>query len=318
MRGDGWGVRRLALVGAILALGVWLPTKASTPVWAASPPHIMEIMDENTAYSSADGSPYIIGNPSAPYLNSLANTYASATSWYAVEHDSWRDYNIAISGNDYNSLGKKWPYPSGSTNATFVNELDNAGISWKSYMESMPSPCDVSSSAPYNAGHDPFVHFAAIVNRNNSTAYCNSHVVPYTQSGLTADLNSTSPPDFVWVTPNQCDSMHSMCSGNRVARGDSWLSTFIPNVMQTSWYTTGGIIIITWDESAGGDTSSGGLPGTTGGHIVTLVISSTSSGAFASPGNHYGTLRAIEEAYGVGLLGHSSSSAYGDLTPAFG
>ena len=32
-----------------------------------TPPHIMEIMMENTAYSANDGSPYVIGNPKAPY-----------------------------------------------------------------------------------------------------------------------------------------------------------------------------------------------------------------------------------------------------------
>jgi hypothetical protein len=48
----------------------------------------------------------------------------------------------------------------------------------------------------------------------------------------------------------------------------------------------------------------------------------------SNPGNHgkvysvggdnFGTLHAIEDAYGVGLLGHSAGTSDGDLTPAFG
>jgi len=77
-----------------------------------------------------------------------------------------------------------------------------------------------------------------------------------------------------------------------------------------------GIIIVTWMKSVIKDTS-GGSEGS-GGHIATLVISAKSTGSFTSPGDHYATLRGIEEAYGVGLLGNSSNPAFGDLKPAFG
>jgi hypothetical protein len=73
-------------------------------------------------------------------------------------------------------------------------------------------------------------------------------------------------------------------------------------------------VIITWDSATTADTS--GWNTGSGGHIPTIVISATSSGAFSSGGNLYGTLRAIEDAYGVGWLGKSSSLANGDLAPA--
>jgi hypothetical protein len=41
-------------------------------------------------------------------------------------------------------------------------------------------------------------------------------------------------------------------------------------------------------------------------------------GSFTSNGDHYGTLRAIEEAYGVGFLNGSSNTVNGDLAGAFG
>ena len=87
-------------------------------------------------------------------------------------------------------------------------------------------------------------------------------------------------------------------------------------MLTSSWYTSGGVIIITWDESASGD-DSGGSYGD-GGHIPTIVISPTASGHFTSSGDHYATLRAIEKAYVVPLLNNSYDPDFGDLTPAFG
>ena len=49
-----------------------------------------------------------------------------------------------------------------------------------------------------------------------------------------------------------------------------------------------------------------------------MVISANSHGAFNASGDHYATLRGIEEAYGVTLLGNSSNASFGDIKPAFG
>src|SRR5580700_586006 len=294
------------LLSTTMAFGVAMPLmQAATAVSAraAGPPHILELMEENESYGS------IIGSSSAPYINSLAGKYALATNWSSNEHVSWKDYNIAVGGSDF---GKQSGIP--ASNKNIANELDNMGTSWKGYMESMPSACDTSSSGNYDAGHDPFVHFLSITNNSSE---CKNNVVPYTQSGMVSDLNNGSPPAFVWVTPNQCDDMHSKCGGsNPIKVGDTWLSNFIPAVQSTNWYQSGGIIILTWDEAATSDNSGCcGDPG--GGHVATLVISANSSGHFTSVGDHDGTLHAIEAAYGVGFLG-ASGSGHGDLTGAFG
>ena len=302
----GLGKPLWLLLSTTMALGVAMPLMQVTTAVSArasSAPHILELMEENESYGS------IIGNSAAPYINSLAGNYALATNWYSNEHVSWKLYNIAVGGSDF---GKESGIS--ASNKILPNELDSAGLSWKGYMESMPTPCDTSSSGNYDHGHDPFVHFLSITNNSSE---CKSNVVPYTQSGMVSDLNTGSPPDFVWVTPNQCDDMHSKCgSSNPIKVGDTWLSNFIPAVQSTSWYQSGGIIILTWDEAATTDNSGCcGDPG--GGHVATLVISANSSGHFTSTGDHDGTLHAIEAAYGVGFLG-ASGSGHGDLTGAFG
>jgi len=298
------------VVGGALTAQSGLAASYTTSGAPSSPPHIMVIVDENTAYTSSDGTPFVVGNAKAPYINnSLVSQYASATQWYSVEHNSPKDYYDLISGSD--QAGQKQPYKA----TTLVTELASAGITWKAYMEGAPSACYTGKNVNnYAKSHNPFIAFADVA---KNPAQC-ANVVPYTQTQLSTDLNSTSPPDFVWITPNECSDMHSNCSpqNNKVAQGDQWLQNNLPIVLSSPWYASGGIIIVTWDESVIKDTS-GGSEGS-GGHIATLVISAKSTGSFTSPGDHYATLRGIEEAYGVGLLGNSSNPAFGDLKPAFG
>jgi Phosphoesterase family/IPT/TIG domain len=326
--------------GSAIALGVLGASTfavSSTPAKAAaSPPHIMVIVEENEAYSSAQTSSpnYVIGNSNAPYINSLASTYASATNWFAVQHNSPNDYLDLIAGSNL-GLPNGRPYSS----KTLVDELHSSGIPWKGYFENLPSNCYNGSSLSdglYDPNHNPFHYFV-----NSSTSgggWCSSAnistegVVPYPgASGLAADLDAANAPDFVFLVPNDCDEMHgdtssgSNCAGDDdgdlIRAGDNWLQGTdgldLPAVLASNWYAQNGIIIITWDESASDD-NSGGSYGD-GGHIPTIVISANSSGHFTSSGDHYATLRAIEDAYGVSpLLGNSQYPDFGDLTPAFG
>jgi hypothetical protein len=284
----------------------------------AAAPHVMVIMMENKAYSSAQGSSYVIGNSNAPYINNtLVTKYTSATKWFAVQHTSDNDYLDAIAGFDQNlHKGGTRPF----TGPTIADELNAANIRWKAYMESMPSNCYQGlPTTLYSPVHNPFAYFS------DYTALCDKFgdgVVPYngpfTGSQMQTDLNSAVPPSFVWFTPNICDDMHtngSPCGANGVANGDTWLSTFIPGVQATNWYKSGGIIILTWDESVQADTS-GGVFGV-GGQVPTLIIDGTPKGSYTTGGDEYATLRGIEEKYGIGLLGNSSSATFGDIKTGF-
>jgi acid phosphatase len=293
--------RRPRPIGAALAAAVAAATCAvagTTPSLAAAtpPPHIMLIVMENEGYAQ------IIGNTQAPYINSLASTYTSATKWYGLQDSSLADYIALVSGT------------TGTHSApTLIGELANASISWKAYMEDMPSVCYTGKGiGNYSKLHNPFVYFKSIRN----TALCNQ-VVPFSPA-FGSDLSKNTAPDFMWVSPNECDDMNSKCAplNNYIKQGDQWLQATIPTVLTSQWYAAGGTIIITWDSATKADQS--GWNTGTGGHIPTIVISAKSSGTFSLGGNHYGTLRAIEEAYGVGLLGASATAANGDLTPAFG
>ena len=283
---------------------------------AATPPHVLIVVEENQGIGN------IIGSSSAPYINNLANTYASATNWYSVQTNSPNDYLELLSGSN-----QGFPISARSSSAlTLVDELHTKGIPWKGYMENMPSTCTTANgSHPYSVIHNPFRYFANY-NSTPSGAWCSTAnqntegVLVYPgASGLVSALNGANAPDFAWITPNDCNDMHgaSGCASNLILAGDTWLSNNIAPVISSPWFAQNGIIIITWDEGGSG-TCCGGAA--TGGHIATVVVTSNNKGLgnFTGTGDHYGTLAAIEKAYGVGLVGASNNPVNGDLTGAFG
>ncbi len=289
-----------------------------------TPPHVMVIVEENQEYGS------IIGSSNAPYVNSLATTYASATNWYAVQHNSPNDYLELLSGSNQ-GLPNGVPFSA----TTLVDEQHTNGIPWQAYMESMPSNCFTGTTTDglYDPIHNPFQYFTNY-NSTQAGGWCNSAnlntegVLPYPGStALVSTLNGANAPDFVWITPNNCDDMHgdtmtgSPCASSTTSQltkaGDTWLSSNLGPVISSPWFAQNGIIIITWDEG----TTALGCCGLTapGGHIATVVVTSNNKGLgqFTSNGNHYGTLAAIENAYGVPLLLNSANSVNGDLSGAF-
>ena len=123
----------------------------------------------------------------------------------------------------------------------------------------------------------------------------------------------------MWISPDQCNDMHTNgapCPANAVATGDAWLQNNLPSIMASTWYQQNGIIIITWDESSGADTT--GWNGTTGGHVPTLVISNNNNKPYTAGGNLYGILRGIQLTYGLACLGASCDPNNGDISKAFG
>jgi hypothetical protein len=116
--------------------------------------HVFLIVMENHEYED------IIGNPSAPYVNALAQQYGVATNDFAVTHPSLPNYMALTSGDTF--------FPDDCVECTTpaVNLLDSieaSGLTWTAYMEDMPAPCTTTDSGVYVARHNPFVHYDDIV-----------------------------------------------------------------------------------------------------------------------------------------------------------
>ena len=190
---------------ALLALAALAPAAAVTAHSPASGEHaavkrIFVIMLENHSQST------VIGDPNAPYLTALAAANGQATNYYGVTHPSQPNYVAAITGQlDINQMNDNaanhfsWP--------SLVDQLEANGMSWGAYLEAMPSAGYLGATAPgstalYTSKHNPFVHMDDIASNPARLA----NIKPYTD--LAADLNSPHAPDFVWISPDQCNDMH--------------------------------------------------------------------------------------------------------------
>ena len=170
-------------------------------------------------------------------------------------------------------------------------------------MEGMPSACYPGAGTNgYAKKHDPFMYFTAVTQNAGACA----NVVPFTQ--LRSDLDGNTAPPFLWVSPNLCHDGHD-CS---TATMDGWLAAELPRVLASSWYAHDGIVIITWDE---GGSSAGCCSGARGGQVATIVVSSRVPQhiEMTTPVDHAGTLRTLEDLYGLGYLGDAACTCSGNL-----
>ena len=263
--------------------------------------HIFIIVMENKGVANT------IGDPSAPYISSLAAQYASATNYNAIRHPSLPNY-LALTGGDTFGVTRDCT-DCFVAEDNIVGQLEAAGRSWKAYFESMPGPCFVGDSGRlYRQKHNPFIYYD---NVRNDPARCNK-LVPFDQ--LATDLEANTVPDFVWIMPNMCNDMHD-CP---IAAGDTWLKTWIPKILGSKAWQDGGVLFITFDEAENGEHSSCCTFGK-GGQVAMLVISPLVPPGFVSavPYDHYSLLRTIEQAWDLPLLGNAACDCTAPMTDFF-
>jgi hypothetical protein len=102
-----------------------------------------------------------------------------------------------------------------------------------------------------------------------------------------------------------------------VAQGDNFLSMIVPQIMASQAYKNGGAIVIWFDETEGGDTSSYTLP--------EIVISPLAKGnAYQSTlmYTHSSDLKTMQEIFNVsapggGFLGDANTPGTNDLSDLF-
>jgi len=257
--------------------------------------HIFVVIMENHSATQ------IIGSAEAPYINSLVAEYGLAGNYTAITHPSLPNY-LALTGGSTFGLSTDCTDCFQNAPNIAVDRLVPAGLTWRGYMESIPSPAFVGDDYPYMQKHDPFVYYDNI--RTDPAQFAN--VVPYTR--LAVDLASAqTTPAFGWITPNMIDDMHD----GTVAQGDAWLSTAIPAILASDAFTLEkSLLFITWDEN---DDSPGN-------QIATLVIADDIPPGYISqvPYNHYSLLRTIEESWGLAPLTGNDAAAVpmSDFFPA--
>ena len=281
--------------------------------------NVFVIIGENTDYSQVtkNNSPFLIGTvkPQSAWLtNYWATTHYSESNYVAMTSGQFTaceqaDGSIASCHQDVPNL---------------FNQLDvtYGPGAWTSWMESMPSPCDVSSFGSdaglnkYRAKHNPALVYDDVAGSWNAGV-----LTPSTEC-LTQDIaaGSTGPNNmdtlnaalttgtgisrFNYIVPNECEDAHDNCKpvGSPELQFDAFLAREVPQILSSPAFGSNGVLIITFDEA---DTKSpnNAIKFGNGGQIVFAVMSNLANvGSYGNLWNHYSLLRTLED--GLGVSGH--------------
>jgi hypothetical protein len=254
--------------------------------------HVFLIVLENEGYDVTFGAA-----SKAPYLaRTLSGQGALLQQYFGTGHASLDNYLAMISGQaatpesradcgifadfkltgmtaDGQAIGHGCVYP--ASVKTLADQLKQAGLSWKGYMEDMGNdPAREAAScghpalngpdrthtaegrtaaAPagdqYASRHDPFVYFHSILD----TPDCTANVVRLDL--LSADLQTAATtPNFSFITPNLCHDGHDEpCkTGDEpggLASADAFLKQWVPLITASPAFREDGLLIVTFDES---------------------------------------------------------------------
>ena len=250
---------------------------------------------ENRSYEQ------IIGNPSTPYINSLARTGALATRYYAVTHPSLPNY-IALTTGGHAGVNTNCATCQ-TEGRSLVNQLDGARIPWRAYFENIPPRVSAPyvKGQAYNRHYNPFVYTETLTSTDLKSDTQNF-------ATLSRDLATNSLHQFSWIAPNVWHDGHN----GKLAAVDSFAARMVPRVVKA--LGPRGVLFILWDE--GQRTDLRGAHGQGGGRVPLIAV-----GPGAKPGarvtvkaNHYALLKTIEAGMGLSQLGHARGAATPLLT----
>lgn len=265
------------MVGLLALLIVGSRAAITQPATGASPSrisfdHIVVIAMENHGINATYGTRCA---SNCTYITQLANSYGLAENYSSVAHDSLPNYLTLTSAGNY-SYSPYYtdcspPESSGNTTCPPINavnlfdRIEASGRSWRAYMEDYTGGgCSLSGASTltsdrlhtYANNHNPFLYYSDIytnttrcsniVNANpGSTGYLALPTI------LLSDLNKTTAPSFMWLTPNLCDDGHSPCNplNNTVLQTNNYLSLLVPKILNSPVFREeNSTLFITWDE----------------------------------------------------------------------
>jgi hypothetical protein len=265
------------LLAAVALLGCRAATGAVAPIPDFD--HVIVVVFENKESGS------VLGSRDAPTFKLYARVYARATQFYGVTHPSLPNYLAMVGGSTFGHTTNCVDCPIAAK--SLADTIEASGRTWKAYAEGLPARGFLGgSSGRYAKKHNPFAYFTPIIN----TSERRQRIVPFAE--LKRDVVRGQLPDFAFVVPDLCNSMHD-CS---VRTGDTWLRRTVGPLLKLRRTA----IFVTFDEGASNVRG--------GGHIPTLVVGTAvrPKSSFRPVANHYGLLRTIEDGWGLPRLGRSA------------
>ncbi len=247
--------------------------------------HVIWLWMENHAWSS------VIGTGSAPYQTGLVNACGSLRAEAVVGAPSLPNYLGATAGQIFGIHDDENPSSHPLTADNLFRQVRTAGGTSKSYEESMPSNCTLTSAGEYAVRHNPAAYYTGADDR----AACMRDDVPMgsvTQGPFADALSTDTLPTFAFITPNVCNDTHD-CP---VATGDAWLKSWVPKILTSAAYQRGDTaLIIGYDEYSP-------VPN------MWIAPSVRPGATFGPSTDHYALLRATEEMLGLPLLADAANA----------
>jgi len=249
---------KLVVAAALLSVLPWSFAQAQS-----TQETVFLIVIENHNWLGTGG---IAGSPDAPYINkTLLPMGAAANNYFnpSGNHPSLPNYLWMEAGQNFGIYNDGLPSQNHqSTHAHLSELLQNAGISWRAYEESINgTDCplwpegskDSSGNQLYQPKHFPQVYFDDMTqNRNSKSTYCIQHARPLTQ--LSTDISKNTLARYNFITPNMCHDGHDPCGGSEIAHIDGWLKVTLPLIFNSTQYKGGHVrIFIVGDEAKNGD-----------------------------------------------------------------
>jgi len=237
--------------------------------------HVVVVVLEN------HGAGQILGNPSAPYLNGLAQHGASFTDAHAMTHPSEPNYLALFSGSTQGVTSDACPLRFSSPN--LASALFAAGRSFVGYADGLPydgfTGC---SSGRYGRKHAPWVNFTDVPASAN-------------QSFRRFPADYATLPTVAFVVPDLCHDMHD-CS---VGTGDTWVRDNLGGYV--TWAAAhDSALVVTFDEDESTEAN----------HVVTLFVGAhIQPGNYGEPVDHVRVLRTVEDLFGLPPVGASAARA---------
>jgi len=259
------------------------------------------VLEENHSLES------VIGNPNMPYLNSLATTYAHAEGTFANTHPSIGNYFMLTTGD---LITNDDTFTSTVSSDNIVRQLIRAGKTWREYSMALPSVGYVGGDSNlYVEHHNPLSYFSDV--RDEPAQRVN--LVPFSQ--ISTDLANHALPNYAFIVPDNAHNSHSCAQDipnctdqQKLAAADSWLQTNIDPLLRSPDFDgpESGVLIITFDESAGSDNRM------QGGKVLWVVVGANVKKGYVSTTcyQHQSTLRFMS-----GLLGLPSSPGAAATAP---
>ncbi|HEX9062362.1 MAG TPA: alkaline phosphatase family protein, partial [Clostridia bacterium] len=168
-------------------------------------------------------------------------------------HPSELNYIFMESGtvtfSDHSFTTDNDPSAKNSTSSLnhLVTLLEKNGFTWKSYQEGISgTDCPITTNNLYAPKHNPSLFFQDVSGNppSSDNTYCRDDIRPFSE--LKDDISSGNLPNYVFITPNLNNDMHS----GTVAQADTWLSQTVPLITSSSVYKKDGAVFITWDEGS--------------------------------------------------------------------